>query len=200
MPDWRQLVAAAGVVLVLVAYVPYIGAILAGRVRPHAVSWAVWSGVTTTVFFAQLAGGAGAGAWPMGMTGAIVLLVAGLAWLRRGDLVITRFDWLCLIAAAAALPAWALTDNPFWAVVILVGVDLLGFAPTFRRAHDHPHGDSMLFYSLLAGRNVIALTALDVWSPTTALFPISSTIACLGFALFLAVRRAALRGAPTTGA
>lgn len=191
--DWKTAMGVAGVAIVLAAYIPYILAILAGRMRPHVFSWMIWSAVTITVFFAQAVSGGGAGAWAMGVTGAIVLLVTLLAWMKRSDFVVTRFDLVCLVVAAAALPAWMITSDPLWAVVILAGVDLLGFAPTFRKAYNRPFEDSIAFFTLLAARNLTSLAALASYSLATALFPVTSTAACLSFAGYLALRRAHLR-------
>jgi len=61
------------------------------------------------VFLAQLAGGGGAGAWPIGVSGIITIFVAFLAYAKRADITITKTDWLFFTSAMSALPFWYLT-------------------------------------------------------------------------------------------
>lgn len=104
---------------------------------------------TLTVFFAQLAGQGGIGAWPIGVSGVITSYIALLAYLQRADTHITRADWLFFFAALSALPFWFFTSNPLWAVVSLTVVDVLGFGPTVRKAYRHPHEESAKFFCAL---------------------------------------------------
>lgn len=147
---------------------------------------------TFIVFLAQLAGNAGAGAWPIGVSGVITFYVALLAWLRRGDTAITRTDWPFFAAALSAFPAWLLTDNPLWAVLILTFADLAGFGPTVRNAWNRPQQESALFFGLGAVRNVLVVLALEYYSLTTALFPAAVGLACLLLSAMLVIRRRTL--------
>jgi hypothetical protein len=186
----KELFAAAAIGLTFAMFVPYIRSIHQGRTRPHAFSWIVWALSTFVVFFAQLAGGGGFGAWPIGTSGVISGYIAFLAYARRADRSITTADWVFLLVALAALPGWLVTSNPLTAVVILTMVDLAGFGPTFRAAYARPHDERMGFYLLGSVRNALAIAALEVYSLTTVLFPAAVGIACLAFVCMVAVRRA----------
>lgn len=188
----KDLLAAVAVVVTFALFVPYIRAILKDAVKPHVFSWIVWGLVTFTVFFAQLAGNAGVGAWPIGISGLITFYVAFLAYVKRGDAQITPVDWAFFVAALSALPAWYLTANPLSAVVILTTADLIGFGPTVRRAFRYPHQESVLFFGLAALRNLLVVLALEHYSMTTALFPGAIGIGCLMLAVMLVLRRRVL--------
>jgi hypothetical protein len=69
-------------------------------------------------------------------------------------------DWAFLAAALAALPGWALTDDPLSAVLLLTCVDLAGFGPTFRSAYHRPYDEPIVFYLLGTLRNGLAVAAL----------------------------------------
>ncbi|MFQ5489029.1 MAG: hypothetical protein ACE5ET_11375, partial [Gammaproteobacteria bacterium] len=142
----RALLSGIAIALTFVAFLPYIGSILRGRIRPHVFSWLIWGATTFVVFLAQLADHGGAGAWPIGVSGLITLYVAVLAYMRKSDSTITRLDWLFLALAMSALPLWYATSDPLWAVVILTTVDLLGFGPTFRKAYVLPFEEQLTFY------------------------------------------------------
>lgn len=187
---YKDLLAATAIVLTFAMFVPYIRSIHQGRTKPHAFSWIVWSIGTVVVFFAQLAGLGGSGAWPIGVSGVITTYIAVLAYSKHSDRSVTKTDWIFLAIALAALPCWFLTSNPLSAVVLLTVLDLAGFGPTFRNAYSHPHDERIGFYSLGVVRNGLAISALEHYSLTTVLFPAAVGIACAVFVAMVAYRRA----------
>ncbi len=189
MPELKLLLGAIAIALTIFAFFPYIRSILRGDTKPHVFSWVIWGSTTFIVFLAQLADGGGVGAWPIGVSGVITLFVAALAFFKRGDVAITRLDWLFFTAAMAALPLWYLTASPLAAVIVLTVVDLLGFGPTFRKAYHQPYDEQLLFFVLMALRNVIALAALERFSAATVTFPLVIAIACVLFILMVLLRR-----------
>ncbi|MGD9737835.1 MAG: hypothetical protein AB7O56_04165 [Bauldia sp.] len=185
----KELLAALAVVLTFVAYIPYIRSIRRGETKPHVFSWVIWGLSTVLAFLGQLAGSGGIGAWPIGISGLITLYVAFLAWQRRADSTIKPVDWAFFAAALASLPLWWLTNDPLWAIVVLTVVDMLGFVPTFRRAFEHPFGESVPYYVIMAVRNSVAIAALETYSVTTVLFPGTIAVACVIFVTMVAWRR-----------
>lgn len=189
--NYKEALSALAIALTLVAFLPYIRSILSGATRPHVFSWIIWGSTTFIVFLAQLEDKGGVGAWPIGVSGAITLFVALLAFIKRADVTITPVDWLFFIAAVSSLPLWYLTSNPLWAVVILTTVDLLGFGPTLRKAYSEPHSESILFFALFAARNFIVIGALEHYSVTTVLFPAALGAACMALITLIIYRRRA---------
>jgi len=188
----KEVLSAVGIVLTFVIFVPYIRSIQRGQTKPHVFSWIVWALGTFVVFLAQLADGGGLGAWPIGVSGLITGYVALLSYRKRTDRTVTTMDWVFFTTALAALPCWFLTSNPLWAVVILTGVDLAGFGPTFRSAYFRPHDELVGFYSFAALRNLIVILALEHYSLTTVLFPAAVGIACCIFVAMVTYRRQVL--------
>jgi hypothetical protein len=189
---FKEAVSAVAIVLTFALSAGYIRLILAGSIKPHVFSWIVWGVSTFAVFFAQLADNAGVGAWPIGTSGLLTFSIAILSYIKRGDTHITPTDWAFLLAALSALPAWYVTSNPLWAVVILTVVDVIGFGPTLRRAYDQPHLESGPFYALGALRNGLVIIALEHYSLTTALFPAAVGAGCLVVAAVVMVRKRTL--------
>jgi hypothetical protein len=185
----KQSLAAAAIGVTIMMFVPYIRSMQQGRTRPHAFSWIIWALVTFVVFLAQLAGHGGAGAWPIGVSGLITIYIAVLAYRRHADRHITRVDWVFLATALAALPVWALTSDPLAAVVLLTGVDLAGFGPTFRSAYQRPYDEPIGFYLLGTLRNTLAIAALEHYSLTTVLFPAAVAASNLVFVAMVVWRR-----------
>lgn len=193
----KELLSGAGIALTFLAYYPYIRSITRGDTKPHVFSWVIWGSVTVIVFLAQLAGGGGLGAWPIGVSGLISIYVMVLAWIRKSDSTITRVDWLFFILAMSALPLWFFTADPLWAVVILTTVDVLGFGPTFRKAYRRPFEEHLLFFTLIGLRNLVSIAALEVYSLTTVLFPAATAAACVLFIAMVVWRR--MPGAVSAG-
>ena len=185
----KEFFSVIAIALTFIAFIPYIRSILKNEIKPHVFSWIIWASVTFIVFLAQLSDGGGAGAWPIGVSGLITLYVAALAYSKKSDTMITNKDWIFFTIAMTALPLWYFTSNPLWAVIILTTVDLLGFAPTFRKAYFQPYEEQLLFFILMASRNLIAIVALENYSLTTILFPAATALACILFIQMVLIRR-----------
>ncbi|MDP1540208.1 MAG: hypothetical protein Q8L72_06100 [Moraxellaceae bacterium] len=176
---YKEILSAIAIALTFIAFYPYLRGILQGTIKPHVFSWVIWGSTTFVVFLAQLKADGGVGAWPIGVSGAITILIAIAAYIKRADVAITKVDWLFFISALASLPLWYFTSNPAWAVVVLTIVDLLGFGPTVRKAYAQPYSESLPFFALFAARNSLVVMALESYSVATVLFPAAVASACV---------------------
>jgi hypothetical protein len=189
---FKEMISAIAVVITFTAFIPYIREIFKGTTKPHVFSWIIWGTTTFVVFLAQLEGKGGVGAWPLGVSGSITIFIAFLAYAKRGNTAITKTDWFFLVSALSSLPLWYLTSDPLWAVVILTTIDILGFGPTARKAYRFPYSESLMFFSLLATRDVLVLLALEHYSVTTVLFPAATSMACFLLVTLISHRRRGL--------
>ncbi|WP_103920663.1 hypothetical protein [Candidatus Venteria ishoeyi] len=187
--SYKGTLSAIAIVLTFMAFFPYIRSIILGTVKPHVFSWVIWGTTTFVVFLAQLQDNAGVGAWPIGVSGLITIFIALLAFMKRGDISITRIDWVFFISAMSSLPFWYLTSDPLWAVVILTIVDVLGFGPTIRKSYDQPFSESLVFFSIFTARNLIVVMALENYSITTVLFPSIVAVTCILLMSMIIYRR-----------
>lgn len=186
---YKELLSGIAIALTFAASAPYVYSILKGATKPHVFSWVVWGTTTCVVFLAQLEGKGGAGAWPIGVSGVITIFIAMLAYAKRGDVTITKTDWVFLITALSSLPLWYVTADPLMAVVILTTVDVLGFGPTIRKAFHQPQSEPLNFYALFSIRNLFVIMALEQYSLTTVLFPAVLGLTCLFIIALLMYRR-----------
>ncbi len=185
----KEILSGVAIALTIYAYVLYIRSILAGKTKPHILSWLTFSITTLIVFFAQLADKGGLGAWPTGASAIMTMTVSILAYLKRSDCSITQADWLCLMTVFLSIPVWYATANPLWAVVLLTAMDAMGFIPTFRKTYLSPFQEHLTFYVLLGIRSFISILALEHFSLTTVLFPASISALCVMFVCMVIYRR-----------
>lgn len=190
---YKELLSAIAIAITFIAFIPYIRSINKNETKPHVFSWVIWATVTFIVFLAQLSDKGGVGAWPIGVSGIITFYVAILAYRKKSDITIVKKDWLFFSFALSAIPFWYFTSDPLWAVVILTIIDLLAFAPTFRKAYNSPFEENLLFYLLMANRNLISIVALENYSLTTILFPAATAVACILFIQLVAIRRVSIK-------
>lgn len=185
----NEILSYIAIALTFYSFYPYIRSILQNEFKPHVFSWVIWATTTFIVFFAQIEGGGGAGAWPTGVSALITCYVAYLAYKNIGDIKITRLDWVFFLTAMSSIPFWYLTADPFWAVIILTTVDVFGLVPTLRKAYDKPYEESVQFYAITTVRNIISIVALDIYSTTTILFPAAVAFFCFVLIVVVLYRR-----------
>jgi|SRR5688572_23151941 len=190
--DLKQALGVIAIALTFAAFAPYVVTILRGQTKPHVFSWVIWGATTFVVAFAQLADGAGAGAWPIMVSGIISAAMAVLSFVKRGDYSVTRSDWLFLALGLSSLPAWYFTADPLAAVIILTIADLAGFGPTIRKGYARPFEENLAFYVIITLRNAVAIAALEAYSLTTVLWPLLTGLAGPPFIVMVLMRRRAL--------
>lgn len=175
--------------LTFLAFIPYISSIMKGTTKPHVFSWIIWGATTFVVFLAQLDDNGGVGAWPIGVSGIITIVIACLAYTKRGDVSITTSDWIFFMMAMSALLLWHLLKDPLWAVVVLTVVDSIGFIPTVRKVYHAPYSEPLSFIILFFLRNILVILALEHYSVTTVLFPAVIAIDCVLLITLIMIRR-----------
>ncbi|MDR3424071.1 MAG: hypothetical protein P4M13_03200 [Alphaproteobacteria bacterium] len=175
-------------ILSVVGYTPYIRDIIRQKTRPHLFSWIIWTLLAGIVFFAQIAKGAGPGAWTTG-TATVMCVAIILLTLKHGDKTRTKSDWVFFFLGLAAIPLWRLTDSPALAVVLVTAIDYVAFVPTFRKSWHKPHEETLFAYFISAVKNGISLFALQSFSLATALFPFAVGLINLVFVAMVFSRR-----------
>lgn len=185
----KEFLALSATALIIVAYIPYIRDILKGKTVPHAYSWFVSGLVTFIGFGLQLSDDAGWGAVPTfvaAMAGFVIFLLS----LRRNKRApITKSDTIFFIMALVATGIWLIADQPLLSIIMISLVDILAFAPTFRKSWRNPEQETVSTYSINALRFTIAAGAVHNYSLITLLYPLSQALTDGFFVLFLLLRR-----------
>ena len=186
--DYKIVLGAAATILGFIGYVPYVRDTLRGTTRPHIFSWLTWGIMETIAFFAQVAKGAGAGAWATGTSAVIMFFIIGIT-LTHADKQIRPFDWVALFGALVGIVLWRLTNSPLLAIIFVTIADAFGFIPTFRKAYRKPHEETLFEYVCSAMKWIVSLPAIGAFNLATALYPISLIFTNSAFVIMALVRR-----------
>jgi hypothetical protein len=166
----------------------YFRSIFQGKTKPHAFSWFIWGVISSIGFAAQVAEGAGAGAWARGFA-AVTNYVLVVVALLKGAKNIRRSDWVTLTVALATIPLWVITKTPVWSVIILCIIDTLGYFPTVRKSWDKPNEEAAVSYALSSFGALFAILAVEHYTLSTWLYSAVLTWSNGSMALFLLLRR-----------
>lgn len=188
MENYKLFFGGTASVVSIIGYIPYLRDIFRKKTKPHVFSWLVWSFSGAIVFCAQIVKGAGSGAWVMGVGVTISILITVLAAFQ-GEKKITFSDWLAFGGAVLGIIAWALTDNPLYAVILVTITDALAFIPTFRKAYHKPYEETLFMWSVSSLKFIIVLFAINTYNATTLMYPIYLIVSNGTFAIMLSERR-----------
>lgn len=143
----------------------------------------------------QWSGGAGAGAWATTATAGMAIGVMLLAY-RQAEKDITRSDWICLLAALAAIPLWMTTKSPLWSMILITVIDQSGFIPTFRKSWKKPWQEPLITYLMSATKHGCSLLAMSHFSLITSFYPFVLMLMNFSFFAMTGLRRLVLQQQP----
>ena len=163
--------------------------IRSGKVRQHPYSWLIWGLITFVILVAQISDEAGKGTWQMSASFVSCLVRFIVSFFLAGERNITKGDKICLFGCLLGMAGWAVTQSAAVAVIILTITDAYGFYPTVRKSWINPYSENVISYFLFGSVYFFGTLALENYSITTALFPITACLGTWAFCLFLIVRR-----------
>lgn len=178
--------------LTFIGYIPYLGDIFAGKTKPHIYSWFLWGFVTVIAFALQVSAHAGPGAF-VTLAAATVSLVIFALGIREGEKDITKIDTVFFVLAFIAIAVWLFAKQPVISIILVSTIDMLGFAPTFRKSWNKPYSETLFTYLLNTFRHGLSILALQSYSIVTWLYPVTWVLANGLFSVTLLIRRKQLQ-------
>lgn len=157
-------------VIAAISYSFYIRDTLKGKTKPHAFTWGIWGVLNIFIFYGQVDGGGGPGAWVTAATAMANILIFLLAF-KYGKTNITKLDVACAIIAVTALCLWCFSGDIAISVILSCVVFILGLIPTIVKSIRSAHEETAVTFALNASKFLIALFALQTISLETALYP-----------------------------
>jgi hypothetical protein len=175
--------------------VPYVRDIVRGRTRPYRATWAIWTVLGVTAFFAQAADGADWSLLMVGVQAASVVTVFALS-IGRGIGRLGPVDLALIAVAGAGLIGWYVSDRPLWATAGVVLADLAGALLMLPKTWRDPDSETPSSF-LLAGASGMLATAAVGQIDAALLYPAYFGVANTAIALLILSRRRFLRRPPT---
>ncbi|PIR89385.1 MAG: hypothetical protein COU07_00600 [Candidatus Harrisonbacteria bacterium CG10_big_fil_rev_8_21_14_0_10_40_38] len=172
----------------LISYSFYFRDLFKGKTRPDPFSWLIWSILAGTIFFAQLSRGGGTGTWATALTAVVCFVIAVVAffWNKSSIKVI---DQVSLVGAFSGIGIWQYTEDPLFTVLIAIGIGILGFIPTFKKAFYRPYEETATTYFLNGLKFAVAFAALGAFNPVTYLYPVSMVLMNTSLTGMIVLRR-----------
>jgi len=195
MIPYKIILASIGIGVAFIGYIPYFRGMFAGRTKPHAFSWLIWTILVSIAFAAQLSESGGAGSWVTGSSALLCFLVFLFAFVK-GDRKFVLFDWMSLFLAFCAIALWVITNDPTFSIILVVVSDALGFLPSFRKAYLLPHEETASLYAFASIKFFLSLISLERFVLATWLFPAYLMVTNALFVVYLLWRRRVLLLAP----
>lgn len=159
------------VAISIIGILPYLLDTIRGKIKPHFISWLIWSIITIIAFLGQMEKGAGSGAWVTGAMGVTNVVIAIFAF-KNGTRNVTGMDKRLFIGTLLAIALWVLIEEPLIAILAVIAIDASAVYFTVKKAFKHPKSENaILFYSNLA-KTVIAIIALQQYNIVTVIYPV----------------------------
>lgn len=163
---------AAGIVGIA-GYAPYVRDILKGAAKPEKASWLIWALEYAMLFIAQVAKGAAASLWLIGLQLLGVVVIYCLA-LRYGIGGFGRGKQLLLGCVFLAMVAWLVSDDAALTILILLAVEATGVALTAIKAYRQPESETLTIWIMIGCGGLLTLPAIGYGKdPILYLYPVS---------------------------
>ena len=188
LSQYEKIIGLVAAILGIVGYIPYFINIFRNKTKPHAFTWLIWSIITAIVFIIQILEGAGAGSYVTGTAALLCFVIAIIAFVK-GEIIYDKYDWFSLGGALIGILLWQITNNPIFAVAMIVISDAFGFYPTLRKGIKNPFEETISTFLINSLKYVIAMFAMQNYSLATSLYPIYLILMNGSFTIILILGR-----------
>jgi len=161
-------------------------------VKPEPLTWVLFGFLTATGWLVQVAQGAEAGSWCLGVTAFACFVIAIWSYLKFD----WKFDVLHVAIAVLALLLFVVSfltrSDPRLAAASAISAtaaDLVSYGPALRKAWYLPREESVTNLVFNCVKCVPALFALQSYSVATTIYLLMLVLVNGGFAVFLRIRR-----------
>jgi len=160
----------AALLLNLIGYFPYIRDIFRKIVKPHAVTWGIWTILTAIAAVNQVKNGGGYSSLFFISTTVLVTFVFLLS-LRHGIGKISRVDSICLVLAILLLIYWLTLKETRISTVFAVIIDGIGAIPTLIKTYHHPETETYPQWTLAGIGGLFTMLAVPSLDWVLLIYP-----------------------------
>lgn len=163
----------AGVVN-FIATILYVLSIWRGYTKPSRVTWAIWTALSLLTAGGMYQSETLNGQMFAVVGGDVIITTCAFLWGSGGWTAVDRWS---LAGAAAGLAFWAVTKDPFYAILISLAVNFIGGAPTIVKTWQYPEQESGVAWMVVTLASFLQFLAVTDWRFAAVAQP----VAYLGF-------------------
>ena len=159
-----QLAGTVATILSVIAFIPYIIAIMRNKTRPSGASWWTWSILAFITVVSSRASGAPWQVLILPMWLGISQLGVAILSIKRGDNNWDLLNKACVGSALVGMGLWLVTGNPLIALSISIVTDFMASIPNFRHVWKNPEQENWMGWTLGFGSAILEIFAVQHWS------------------------------------
>lgn len=186
--DIKVVFATIGVIIGIIGFFPYLRDVLAKKTKPHSFTWLIWALTQGVAVAGMWAGGGDVGAISMTI-GTIIIFLIFLLSLKYGYRDISLSDKIILTVALIAIGIWVFLDNPILALLMVTGIDVIGYIPSIRKCFHEPGSETVLAWNAAIAANVFSLLALREYNFMTIGYLVPIFLLNSFFVIFILICR-----------
>lgn len=180
-----------GGILMMLSVLPYAKSILKGETKPHRITWFIWTVLILIAFFSQLAKGA---SWSLLLTAgdAIAIIITFALSVKFGVGGFRKMDILSLAGAGVGLLLWYLTNEPAFALFLIILIDIIGLNLTVTKTWKNPETENWVAWAVCGVGGFFGILAVGSFNFILLSYPLYICIAN-SFVALIIVRRKSLK-------
>lgn len=178
------------------AFIPYLRDMFRGKTQPHGFTFLIWGITQGTSTAILLHGGGSWGALGSMFTVSLSIVVFVLSF-WYGTKNIKPIDWLVLGIALGAILIWWGLSSPVAAVLLLAGIDLIGYIPTYRKTYEEPWTETLQVWIISSFAVFLAILALGEYNMLTMTYLLTILVANVILVAIILQRRKIIKTANT---
>lgn len=154
-----------------VSGLPYVRDILRHKTKPERATWWVWTGLGVMSVIAQFQAG---NRWSLAMTIASVFACAVIAFLSltHGYGRFKVRDTAALVVAASGVVLSQVLHSPLVALLIIIGVDMVGYSLTIAKTWHAPETETLSTWILASAGGLLGFLAVGSLNFTQVVYPL----------------------------
>ncbi len=148
----------------LMAFIPFIVAILKGKAKPSIITWPIWSIVNLLVLKSYYDSGAHNTLWvPKAFF--IGDVIVCLLSIKFGEKIITTFDKICIgLTVVNILGIVLFSYNHSVVLGLSIATLFIGGLPTIKKSWLRPQNENKLAWTMFGFASILNLLSIENWS------------------------------------
>ncbi len=167
----QEILGYASGILIAISVIPYVRDIFLLKTKPERMTWFIWSVLLTIAFFAQFSEG---GTWSLITTGVdwlgvVIIFILSIKYGMGGT---TKLDKLALVGSGIGLLIWYLTNEPLFALLIVLLIDFSAGMLTIIKTYKEPATETLSAYLICGTGRLLGVLSVGEINFSLIIFPL----------------------------